>query len=53
LPADENSQHWTRLDHPLKVEIAGSNPARVTSKLRTKPEHKFGGLFAFESAEYK
>jgi hypothetical protein len=21
---------WTGADHPLKVEIAGSNPARVT-----------------------
>ena len=42
MPADENSQHWTRLDHPFKVEIAGSNPARVTSKSSSKPEPVFG-----------
>ena len=30
LTTDEQRRGWTLHDHPLKVEIAGSNPARVT-----------------------
>jgi hypothetical protein len=35
------------------VEIAGSNPARVTSKSISKAERSFGFLFAREGREYK